>query len=133
MNDRGMYDWNGSNKTYQTSILYYCERPGWGYPSNGQSQKINYCQADKTWNLTAVEECVLLPCPKPPPEVPVGGWHWYDLEFTKYKCPNGHMFANGNYPYWYSNCTVSKIWDPLETENCMRKISSLIPNLYIKE
>ena len=58
MNDRGMNDWDGQNKSFQSVISYYCQKPGWGFPSNGQSEMINYCQADKTWNLTVIENCV---------------------------------------------------------------------------
>ena len=31
------------------------------------------------------------------------------------------MFENGNFPFWYSNCTVEKVWDPVEVEECIRK------------
>ena len=31
------------------------------------------------------------------------------------------MFENGNFPFWYSNCTVEKVWDPAEVEECIRK------------
>ena len=31
------------------------------------------------------------------------------------------MFENGNFPFWYSNCTVEKVWDPAEGEECIRK------------
>ena len=68
----------------------------------------------------------MLPCPTGPPEKPIGGWFWYDLENSKYKCPNGYMFENGNYPYWYSNCTVAKVWDPPAVESCKRKESSCL-------
>ena len=64
---------------------------------------------------------LVLPCPKKPPGPPIGGWNWYDLENTKYKCPNGYMFESGSYPFWFSNCTVAKIWDPPEAEKCIRK------------
>ena len=63
----------------------------------------------------------MLPCPKFPAEKPLGGWFWYDMENSRYKCPNGFMFADGSYPYWYSNCTPAKIWDPAEVEDCIRK------------
>ena len=53
-----MFDWDGVNKTFESVIQYYCEKAGWGYPSNGQSEQINFCQADKTWNLTEIENCV---------------------------------------------------------------------------
>ena len=46
---------------------------------------------------------------------------WYGLENSRYKCPNGFEFKNGNYPYWYSNCTLSKVWDPPLVEECVRE------------
>jgi hypothetical protein len=46
---------------------------------------------------------------------------WYNIEFTKYKCPNGFYFKGGNYPYWYSNCTAAKVWEPPQMEECVRK------------
>ena len=64
---------------------------------------------------------LVLPCPKQPPPKPEGGWFWYSLEKARYKCPNGFQFEKGNYPYWYSNCTVAKVWEPLTTENCVGK------------
>ena len=68
----------------------------------------------------------MLPCPEFPAEKPEGGWFWYDMENSRYKCPNGLMFADGNYPYWYSNCTPAKVWDPEEVENCIRKFLKFI-------
>ena len=63
----------------------------------------------------------VLPCADRPPPIEEGGWLWYDKEFSKYKCPNGKMFENGNFPFWYSNCTVEKVWDPAVVEECIRK------------
>jgi hypothetical protein len=68
----------------------------------------------------------VLPCPEFPAEKPEGGWFWYDMENSRYKCPNGLMFADGNYPYWYSNCTPAKVWDPEEVEECIRKLLEFI-------
>ena len=70
---------------------------------------------------------LVLPCPKQPPGKPEGGWFEYHLESSKYKCPNGYEFLNEEigqrfYPYWYSNCTIAKAWDPQETEDCVRKL-----------
>ena len=67
----------------------------------------------------------MLPCPEYPPEKSLGGWFWYDMQNSRYKCPNGFMFANGNYPYWYSNCTMAKIWDPPTVEECIRKAKTI--------
>ena len=63
----------------------------------------------------------VLPCPVAPPGKSEGGWSWYGIENTRYKCPNGHRFSSGNYPYWYSNCTLAKTWDPPAVEQCVRK------------
>ena len=41
--------------TYKTAVTYSCPLLGWGYPSNGFSSVVNYCQSDKKWNLTTVE------------------------------------------------------------------------------
>ena len=70
---------------------------------------------------TMIITILVLPCPEQPPPISEGGWLWYDKEFSKYKCPNGKMFKNGNFPYWYSNCTVEKVWDPADVEECIRK------------
>jgi hypothetical protein len=67
-----------------------------------------------------------MPCPNPPPTISPGGWLWYDIEFSRYKCPNGYMFEKGNYPYWYSNCTIAKTWDPTVIEKCVRKFVFII-------
>ena len=39
-------------------IKYSCPKAGWGYPSNGASEIYSICQADKSWNVTFVEECI---------------------------------------------------------------------------
>ena len=67
---------------------------------------------------------IVLPCPGQPPALTPGGWMWYGTEYTKYKCPNGYFFRSGLYPYWYSNCTVMKTWDPPQMEACVRKFLS---------
>ena len=53
-----------------------CPRSGWGFPTSGDKEVWNYCQANKKWNLTAVEDCELLPCPTKPPPKMEGGWKW---------------------------------------------------------
>ena len=125
---KGMFDWDGYNKSYNTVVRYWCDTPGWGFPSNGFNELYSICQADKSWNVTSVDECVLLPCPDQPPPKVEGGWAWYGLENTRYKCPNGFEFSPGQYPYWYSNCTLAKVWDPPEVEECVRKHK--LTNLY---
>ena len=37
------------------------------------------------------------------------------------------MFSGGNYPYWYSNCTVEKVWDPAEVEACTERLCESKP------
>ena len=69
---------------------------------------------------------LVLPCPGEPPGKPEGGWFYYNIEFGRYKCPNGYEFAGGNYPYWYSNCTMAKKWDPPEVEACVRKFLHVV-------
>lgn len=140
-NTKGIYDWDLKNKSFGVEVTYSCPTEGWGYPSNGLNTMKSVCQADKSWTITSMDDCMrqskslgdktflfttffsVLPCPNAPPEKPVGGWQWYDVENTRYKCPNGWKFEQGNYPYWYSNCTIAKVWDPNTVETCIRKIS----------
>ena len=63
--DIGMYDWTGAigpgvsiNKSYGDIVRYWCEKEGWGFPSNGLSEIYAVCQANKMWNLTEVENCM---------------------------------------------------------------------------
>ena len=63
--DKGMYDWTGDigpgipvNKSYGDIVRYWCEKEGWGYPSNGLSEMYAVCQANKMWNLTEVDKCM---------------------------------------------------------------------------
>ena len=51
----------------------------------------------------------------------------YHKEYTRYKCPNGYMFSGGNYPYWYSNCTVQRRWDPAQVETCIPRLCDSRP------
>ena len=53
-----MYDWDGQNKSFGAVIRYYCDQPGWGFPSNGDNEMFNECQADKTWSLTTIDDCI---------------------------------------------------------------------------
>jgi hypothetical protein len=57
-NDKGMFDWDGQKKSFGLVIRYSCDKPGWGFPSIGQSESFNECQADKSWTLTEIEECI---------------------------------------------------------------------------
>ena len=64
---------------------------------------------------------IVLPCPGVPPSVESGAMMWYDIQFTRYTCPAGKQFESGAFPYWYSNCTVEKIWDPPAVAICVGK------------
>jgi hypothetical protein len=75
----------------------------------------------RKWSIPQVEDCSALPCPDSPPASPEGGWSWYEYDRNKYKCPNGYMFKTEDYPYWRANCTVQKVWQPLEVIDCVRK------------
>ncbi len=77
----------------------------------------------RTWSLAVVEECQALLCPNSPPKKPEGGYSWFEYDRNKYKCPGGYMFEGGHYPYWWANCTVQKVWNPLKTIPCVRKSS----------
>ena len=74
----------------------------------------------------------VLPCPEAPPLPMAGGWSWYGIQSTQYKCPNGHQFINNAYPYWYSNCTLQKIWDPPAVQDCKpRTCEGPIPDHFL--
>lgn len=53
-----MSDWDMETISYNTNIRYYCPEEGWGFPLNGKSEIQIKCQADKTWTLTEVPECI---------------------------------------------------------------------------
>ena len=100
-------------------IEYSCLRSGWGFASTGTTKLTSTCQSNKLWSVTKVDDCVALPCEKTPPELPVGGWTWYEFDFSRYKCPNGFGFADGSYPYWFSECGADKNWLPDEVDECV--------------
>ena len=85
--------------------------------------------------VTYGDYCVffsVLPCPEAPPLPMTGGWSWYGIQATQYKCPNGHQFINNAYPYWYSNCTLEKIWDPPVVQDCKpRTCEGPIPDHFL--
>ena len=60
----------------------------------------------------------MLPCPDDPPSPPEGGWMWYNISKTTYKCPEGFEFSDGSYPLRYSECNLKKKWDPPEQLVC---------------
>ncbi len=39
-------------------FTFRCQKLGWGFPSTGLSRTVSVCQADKTWNLTQLEDCI---------------------------------------------------------------------------
>ena len=63
----------------------------------------------------------VLPCPKTPPDPPIGGWSWYGIAETTYKCPNGHEFLDGSYPNSTAKCNLLKQWEPSEQMECQGK------------
>ena len=65
-------------------------------------------------HILAVLPCAIVPAP-----YRTAGEFWYHIEFSKYRCPDGKMFPNGNFPYVYSNCTVKKVWDPPLIDSCI--------------
>ena len=73
-------------------------------------------------SLTSKYLTLALPCPQQPPEATNGSWRWYGLDYTRYRCQNGYTFAGGNYPDWYSNCSVFGNWDPPVMDKCIRKL-----------
>ena len=106
----GMFNWTGISgvdpRPYATAIKYYCPRPGWGYPSNGENETTIYCQQDGTWSNDAnIETCISmllliflvvginkclfpeLPCPSAPPPAPdgEGSERIFGAEITLYR------------------------------------------------
>ena len=73
-----------------------------------------------------MDECILLPCPDAPPPPPEGGWSWFQFAQTKYRCPNGQEFEDGNFPFWFMNCSVVKKWHPEEVQKCVRKYQTIL-------
>ena len=57
-NTKGIYDWDLTSRTFETSITYSCPLQGWGFPADGSNSLINFCQSDKRWNLTSIDSCV---------------------------------------------------------------------------
>ena len=55
--EKGTYDYEGNN-TFSVILTYSCDTPGWGYPSTGLSNVTSLCQADQTWTVKEVEECI---------------------------------------------------------------------------
>jgi hypothetical protein len=53
----GMFDWSGNN-TYLTTIKYWCPKAGWGFKSSGLQRLNTTCQADGTWSLGTIEDCI---------------------------------------------------------------------------
>ena len=129
-NDMGKYNWTGvqgiSPMPYATSIRYFCPRRGWGFPSTGENEVFIHCEMDGYWsNLNVIEDCVKLPCPREPPEPPVGqGTEMvYTTEMVHYRCKNGHMFETGQFPYFSVEC-LNRKWSAEKLPKCVpRKCS----------
>ena len=65
----------------------------------------------------------VLPCRKPPPEPPSGGWSTYLFNFNRYQCPNGYDFENHTTSlHWYISCTAERIWEPYYLLPCRGRI-----------
>ena len=62
-NDLGTYNWTDPTgkgpRPYATAVKYFCPRENWGYPSNGENEKVIFCQKDGTWsNSMDIETCM---------------------------------------------------------------------------
>ena len=62
-NDLGTYNWTDPTgygpRPYATAVKYFCPRENWGYPSNGENEKVIYCQKDGSWsNVMDIETCI---------------------------------------------------------------------------
>ena len=123
-----------------SSILNRCPKKNWGFPSEGDYVVTSFCQADKTWSHPFVEECTsksfnktinlqhykssfsVLPCQTNAlPETPEGGSLLYDVDVSLFRCPNGMKFLDGSFPFFYTNCSTAKTWEPNELPVCIRK------------
>ncbi|TRY78752.1 hypothetical protein TCAL_06219, partial [Tigriopus californicus] len=119
--DRGYYNWNPAigNRTFMHEVHYSCNLTGWGYPSTGEQNQVSVCQANKAWSVTEIEDCEKLPCQNPPPSPPAGGWKWFELDQTRYRCPDGMEFKSGVFPFLVSTCTSAGFWSPEAIEECV--------------
>ncbi|XP_059096709.1 sushi, von Willebrand factor type A, EGF and pentraxin domain-containing protein 1-like [Tigriopus californicus] len=119
--DRGWYDWDLAvrNKSYLHEITYSCPLKYWGFPSTGKNTKTIFCLSSKAWSETDIEKCVQLPCKEAPPPPPEGGWSWFEFDYSRYRCPNGFMFEDGSFPYWYANCSANRKWNPSKIQPCI--------------
>ena len=57
-NTKGIYDWDLKNKSFGVEVTYSCPTEGWGYPSNGLNTMKSVCQADKSWTITSMDDCM---------------------------------------------------------------------------
>ena len=55
--DQGIYDWDGQNRTYLSTVTYRCPSSGWGYPSTGTNTMEVFCGEDGKWSEDEVEFC----------------------------------------------------------------------------
>ncbi|TRY78181.1 hypothetical protein TCAL_06224, partial [Tigriopus californicus] len=115
---KGVFDWDFANKSYLHQINYRCPLSFWGYPSTGAHSETIYCMSNKRWSIPTIEDCQQLPCKYAPPKVPEGGWFWFDMDRTKYKCPHGYEFEDGSFPFVESECAANRLWSPQSIKNC---------------
>ena len=48
----------GNPRPYATVVEYSCPKKDWGFPSTGLDKVYAGCQANGTWNITSVDECI---------------------------------------------------------------------------
>lgn len=88
-------------------------------------------------NSSLTFNCSELPCPKQPPPSHKGEgaeriyglletWYvlttilhisyikeliYFSLSILRYRCQNGYIFENGDFPYWINQCLPNKNWE----------------------
>ena len=117
---RGMWNWDLKKRSYLHTIDYWCPTKGWGFPATGERRMTSSCQANGEWTIKDIDDCTLLPCADQPPKAPKGGWMWFDLLDTQYKCPHGYKFETGDDLYSVV-CTAARHWSREELPKCIRK------------
>ncbi|XP_069121597.1 uncharacterized protein [Argopecten irradians] len=101
---------NTTATTYKTVVLLTCNT---GYTMSGATSMPIICQADKTWNSSAIT-CQAVDCGTPPSmantELTDKG-HTYGLNAT-YTCPSPMRFAPDTYSLT-SSCGADGKWEPI--------------------
>ena len=114
------------------------------FPSSGAEFMTSTCRLDRKWSLDTVEDCEgcleffckvnfdasipcllyvsVMPCSIGQiPATPEGGMSWFNISMITYSCPPGKMFADGSYPFFYSECSPNRQWTPEVLPECIRK------------